>query len=403
LTLLTALPETPERLHQELDLQVPLGAALIFTKGNGAPEVGRVYARARELCEQIGDTPQVFQVLRGLILHYVTRAQLQTALQLGEQQLRLAGSQLDPALLELAHTSLGIVLCHQGELTSAHTHHTQALAICHRQEHLALAVSYGSVPGLNSHIYLSWKLWYLGYPDQAMQHSQAARTLAQEASRPQSLAVALIWAAFLHQYRREPQSVYEQAAAATTLSTEHGLALWAAYGMILHGWALAMQGQDETGIAQIGQSLAAVEATGSKMTHPYFLGLLAESYGKDGHPEEGVRLLDEALTEIDNPEMDSYLYRAELYRLKGYLLLRQSVPDASQAETCFQKALDIARHQQAKSLELRDATSLARLWQSQDKRQDATDLLAPVYEWFTEGFDTADLQDAKALLAELGG
>jgi predicted ATPase len=172
-----------------------------------------------------------------------------------------------------------------------------------------------------------------------------------------------------------------------------------AWGTVLHGWALAMQGQGEAGLAEMRQGLAADLATGSKSWQPYCLGLLAEAYGAGGHPDAGLTALAEALAVLDTTELRSYA--AELYRLKGALLQQQAVPDASQAETCFHQALDIARQQQAKSFELRAATSLARLWQSQGKRQEAYDLLAPVYHWFTEGFDTADLQEAKTLLDQL--
>ena len=174
-----------------------------------------------------------------------------------------------------------------------------------------------------------------------------------------------------------------------------------AFGMVLHGWARAMQGQVEAGMAEMRQGLAAELATGAKTFQPYFLGMLAEAYVEGGHPEEGLPLLDEALAVMDTTE--ARFYGAELYRLKGELLLAQGANAHTEAEACFHQALDIARRQQAKSWELRAATSLARLWQSQGKHQDAYDLLAPVYEWFTEGFDTADLQEAKGLLDTLAG
>ncbi len=260
---------------------------------------------------------------------------------------------------------------------------------------------YGIDLGVASHSWLAWELWQLGYPDQAMQHSQTVRTLAQEVSHLYSLAFALVYAACLHQFRREAQAAYEQATAATTLTTEQGFVLFSAWGTVLHGWALAMQGQGEAGIAEIRQGLAADLATGSKLWQPYFLGLLAEAYGESRHPDEGLSVLAEALAVMDDTEMR--FYGAELHRLKGASLLKQAVPDAAQADACFHEALSVAQNQQAKSWELRAAVSLARLWQQQDKRQDAYDLLAPVYEWFTEGFDTADLKDAKALLQELKG
>jgi predicted ATPase len=398
LAVLTPLPETPERLHQELDLQVALGPALMATKGHAAPEVEHAYTRARELCTQLGDTPQLFPVLRGLMQYYQNRGDLQTTSQLGEQLLRLAQAQPDPVPRLLAHYSLGSVLFYRGEPAAARTHHTQALALYDPQAHRVLAVRYGTDLGVVSHSFLAWELWYLGFPDQALQHSQAARTLAEEVSHPYSLVQALVWAAIVHQWRREALAVHAQAAAAMTLATAQGFAQRVARGTVLHGWALAMQGQGEAGLAEMRQGLAAELATGATLWQPYSLSLLAEAYGAGGHPEAGLHALVEALAVTDATE--ARYYAAELYRLKGALLLQQAVPDAAQAAACFHQALDVARQQQARSWELRAATSLARLWQSQDKGQDAYDLLAPVYHWFTEGFGTADLQEAQALLEE---
>jgi predicted ATPase/class 3 adenylate cyclase len=399
LALLMALPETPTHLQQELDLQVALGPALLATKGYAAPDAERAYTRARELCQQIGDTSHLFPVMRGLMSYYLLRGQSQTAHELGEQLLCQAQDQYDPALLIFAHGQLGTVLFFRGELASAHSHHTQALALYTPQEHQTLAVRYGIDLGVASHNVLALELWYFGYPEQAMQASQQGRRLAQEVSHLYSLATALAWAVVLHQFRREVQAVYEQAAALKTLVMEHGFAQWSGYGPLLHGWAQAMQGQSEQGIAEICQGLAADLATGSKAFQPYFLGLLAEVYGKDGHYDEGLNALAEALAVKDSTEVR--FYESELHRLKGELLLAQSPDGHTEAESCFYQALDVARYQRAKSLELRAATCLARLWQSQHKRKEAYDLLAPVYDWFTEGFDTADLQDAKALLDEL--
>jgi predicted ATPase len=391
---LTALPETPERLQQELDLQVALGPALSATQGYAAPDVERAYGRARELCAQLGDTPQLFPVLRGLMLYYLNRGDLQTATHLGEQSLHLAHATPDPALRLLAHYQLGNVLFWRGEPAVARTHLTQALAFYDPQAHRALGVRSGTDLGVASHSILARALWALGFPAQALQHSQAALTLAEEVAHPLSLANTLVFAASVHQCRREVLAVHAQAAAALTLATAQGFAQRVAWSTVLHGWALAMQGQGEAGLAAMRQGLAAELATGATLWQPYFLGLLAEAYGVGRHPEEGLH----ALAVTDSTEVRDYA--AELSRLKGALLLQQAVPDAAQAETCFHQALDIARQQQAKSWELRAATSLARLWQSQDKGQDAYDLLVPVYHWFTEGFDTADLQEAQALLDE---
>jgi predicted ATPase len=271
-------------------------------------------------------------------------------------------------------------LCWRGELAAARTHLTQALALYAPPAHRALAVRYGVDLGVASHCYLARVLWSLGFPAQALEHSQAARTLAEEVAHPYSLAQALGGAAVVHQWRREALAVHAQAAAARTLATAQGFVLWVALGTVLHGWALA---------------------TGSTVFQPYCLGLLAEAYGTGGHPDEGLTALAKALAVVDDTGLR--YYGADLSRLQGAVLLQQAVPDAAQAEACFQQALDVARQQQAKSLELRAAMSLARLWQHQGKRTAAYELLAPVYNWFTEGFDTADLQEAKTLLEQWSG
>ena len=194
-------------------------------------------------------------------------------------------------------------------------------------------------------------------------------------------------------------AVHEQAEAAVALSTEQGFPLWAAIGTSLHAWALAMQGQDEEGMAQLRQGLAAYRATGAGLWVPYLCTVLADVADHLGHPEDGLQALAEAHTLVEQHE--ERWWEAEISRLRGVLLLRQAVPQPEEAEACFQRALEVARRQEAKSLELRTAMSLVRLWQEQGKRAATDDLLAPVYGWFTEGFDTADLQEAKALLDEL--
>jgi predicted ATPase len=214
------------------------------------------------------------------------------------------------------------------------------------------------------------------------------------------LAYALHNTSLLHQLRHEEQAGHERAEAVMALSREQGFPYWLALGTIRRGWALAAQGQRAEGVEQIQQGIAAWRATGADVNRPWWLALLAEACGKAGKAEEGLTALAEALTAVHATA--NRVCEAELYRLKGELLLQQVTPEVQQAEACFQQALAIARRQQAKSWELRAATSLSRLWQRQGKHAEAYALLAPIYGWFTEGFDTADLQDAKALLADLG-
>jgi predicted ATPase len=255
--------------------------------------------------------------------------------------------------------------------------------------------------------YAAVTLRWLGYPDQALQQSHEALTLAQELAHPFSLGLALFFAAWLHQFRREWHLTYERAEALLALATEHGFALWVAGGTTMRGWALtawyaepgAGQGTGDEGRAQIQQGLTAWRATGAKVFRPYGLTLLAEAHAQVGQREAALTLLAEALAVID--DTGERRWEVEVYRLKGEVLLACAAEHGAEAETCFRQALDLARRQDAKSLELRAAMNLARLWQRQGKRAEAHDLLAPVYNWFAEGFDTADLRDARALLEAL--
>jgi predicted ATPase len=275
----------------------------------------------------------------------------------------------------------------------------QGVALYNPQQQSASALLYGEHAGVLCRSYTAWTLWYLGYPDQGLMQSQEALALARQLGHPFSLDIALSMATTFHQLRREVRCTQESAEATISLATEQEFPLWMAMGFILRGWALAHQEQVKEGIGQIQQGLMAWRAAGSENLRPYYLALLAEAHGTMRQPEAGLAVLAEALTLTDTT--GARFYKPELYRLKGELLLQQSVDNQAEAEHCFQHALDVARSQQAKSFELRTATSLARLWQQQGKRQEAHDLLAPVYGWFTEGFDTADLKDAKALLDEL--
>jgi predicted ATPase len=246
----------------------------------------------------------------------------------------------------------------------------------------------------------AYTLWLLGYPDQALVRSHEAVTLAQQVAYPFSLCQTLGILAQFHQFRREVPAVQEHAEASMHLAMEKGFSLQTVRGAFWRGWALAQQaGQAQEGIEQLTQGLIAFRATGAEMARPYYLALLAEAHGTMGQPVEGLVTLTEALALVDTT--GERWYEPELHRLKGVLLLQQSSSNQTGAESCFQQAIAIAQDQQAKSLELRAATSLAKLWQQQGKRQEAHDLLAPVYNWFTEGFDTADLKDAKALLDAL--
>jgi predicted ATPase len=398
LELLATLPDSPARAQQELDLQMLLGPALMATLGFGAPEVERVYSRARWLCQQVGDTPQLFSVLRGLWQFSILRAELRPAYELGQQLFSLAQRLHDATLLPEAYRTLGEPLAWLGEFAMARTHLEQGVACYTPHEHRSHYAEWIG-PGVSCHIFAALALWPLGAVDQAQHHVQAALAAAQESPHLMNLAVALCFAALFHQYRGEGAAAYARAEAAVRLSTERGLTHFVALGTIYQGWALVIQGQAAEGIAQIQHGLTAYEATGALLERPSSLALLAMAYGKVGKGEEGLTRLEEALALVEAREIR--WCEAELHRCKGQLLLWQTAPDAPQAEACFQQALAVARRQQAKSWELRAAMGLSRLWQQQGRRADAHELLAPIYGWFTEGVDTADLQDAKALLDQL--
>jgi predicted ATPase len=393
------LPDTPERVQRELVFQIALGPTLMATKGYAAPEVEHAYARAKELCQQVGETPHLFQVLHGLQRFYLIRAELQTTRELGEQLLTLAQSMPDSVFLLQAHRALGDSLFWLGKVAQARVHFEQGITLYNPQQHRSLAFVYGEDPGVICLCYVARALWGLGYPEQALQRIHEALTLARELSHPLTQVFALYFAVVLHASYREARAAQERAEAAIALSTEHGFALWLTRGTVLHGWALVEQGQGEKGVTEMYQGLAAYRATGAEVARPYWLALLAEAYGHLGQVEEGLRALEEALAAVERTE--ERFHEAELHRLKGELLLMRSVEHRGEAETSFRQALDISRRQQAKSLELRAAMSLSRLWQQQGKHAEARQLLAPVYGWFTEGFDTADLQEASALLDEL--
>ncbi len=409
LEVLATLPDTPERAQQELVVQTTLGPALIVTKGQASPEVLHAYTRARELCQQVGETPQLFQVLWGLWYFHLHRVELRTAREMGEHLLTLAQRVGDPALCLEAHYALGNTLNYLGEFAAAQAHFAQVIVLYDPQQHHAHAYLYGQDPGVVCRHYAAVTLWYLGYPDQALQRSHEALTLAQELAHPHSLAFALIFAAWVHHFRREWPLTQERAEATIALAAEQGFGVYTAMGRIFRGCALAEQeaepgagqGHVEEGMAQMQQGLAAWRTTGAAVFQPYGLALLAKASAQVGQPEAGLALLTEALAMAN--DKGECRWDAELYRLKGEILLVRSAEHHTEAEACFCQALDIARRQQAKSWELRAAISLARLWQRQGKHAAAHELLAPIYGWFTEGFDTADLQEAKVLLEELVG
>ena len=427
LELLRRLPDTPDRARQELWLHLTLGVPLIATEGYAAPDVGAAYTKARELCLQLGDSTEISQVLWGLWTFHTLRAELGTACEIAEEFLRLAERLPYPGLEMRGHWAMEITFMHMGEFTPAVEHFEKALSLYDHERHLDDAFRYAQNPGVAMRCFAAWALWFLGRADQAVVRIQEALALARELSEPHGLAHALFFAAILHQLRREPRQAQEHAEAAIAVSDEHGLVLYQAMATIARGWALIEQGRgpetvgqtrDVEVIERMREGLAAHRATGAEVLCPHFLALKAEALGKSGRAEQGIRLLDEALLMADfNGER---CYQAELYRTKGEMSLLQGTRRGlsraatggivmseteslavTQAEACFHQSIEIAQRQKAKSWELRAVMSLARLYRGRRKQQDARTLLKQVYGTFTEGFDTQDLREAKALLDEL--
>jgi predicted ATPase len=358
--LLTTLPETPERTQQALTLYIALGAALQITKGYAAPEVEHAYTQARALCQQVGETPELVPVLFGLWRFYVTRPQFQTARELGETLLRLAQRAHDPALAVVAHYALGLTWMVLGILPAARTHLEEGIARYTPDQRRALVFRMGLDLGVACRGTAAMTLWLLGYPVQALAHVHDALALAHELSHPYSLAWAQCFAAYMYQLRRDVSAVHEQADAAIALATEQGFPLFVAWGTSVRGWALTMQGQDEAGRVQVYHGIAVTLATETAVLVPYLCTLLAEVSHHLGYTEDGLQALAEAHTLVEQHE--ERWWEAEIARLRGVLLLRQPGTSQEETETCFQQALDIARRQEAKALELRAAMSLARLW-----------------------------------------
>jgi class 3 adenylate cyclase/predicted ATPase len=396
INLLQRLPDSPERIQRELLFQLPLGPALYAVKGYAAPETERAYTRARELSERLGDPPELFPALFGLWALHVVRSELRKAYELAEQLLRRAQGTQDSALLLYAHLALGETLYWLGDLLPAREHFEMAMSLYDPERHRLLTFRYlGIDAGVYCSSFAAHTLWLLGYPDQAIKRGNEALALAQALSHPVSLGFAGGCVTILHQFRREAPAAQETAERMTALSAIDDLA----FGTSVRGWAIAEQGRHEEGIAQIQEGLAAHRRTGGELTRPYLLCLLAEAYREASRLDEGLNALTEALAAADENEIR--FYEAETHRLKGELLLRQDDSNAEEAQNSFVCAIEIARKQSGKSLELRATVSLARLLDKQGKRDEARTMLAEIYGWFTEGFDTADLKEAKALLDEL--
>ena len=401
LELLKSLPASAARCEQEITLQLTLGVPLIAVQGYSAQEVKRAYTRARALCLEVGDSPQLFPALWGLFVYHRAALEMLTARSLAEELVALARRRLDTSLLLAAHhaqwsTNLGL-----GDLTTACEHAREGVALYRREEHHVHAFLYaGHDPAVCAMCTEALALWMRGYPDRAKIQAEQSLRLSHELSHAPTLAYALTYITLVHQFRREIAQMQEHLDAMLQLAGELHLQGYLATGGMLQAWAQASLGGDATErIAPLRSGLIDRRYSVTGMTEPYFLCLLAEVYGRVGDVEEGLKTLQSAI--MLAAESATRVWESELYRNKGDLLLVLGRQNVDRSESALQQALEVARGQQAKSLELRAATSLARLWRDQGKSDEARNMLSQVYEWFTEGFDTPDLKEASTLLGAL--
>jgi predicted ATPase len=398
LGLLDSLPEKPESSEQKLDVLLLLGQMLIRVKGYTAAEVEATYNQARALCEHIDHVEKRFLALHGLWLYWGQRCRWQTAAEVEEAMLRLARQTQKPVHLRVALKDRGTALLHQGKFTAAHDYIQRAAALYVPKPYLAYMFDYEDNPGLlRTLCRLAETLWLLGYPDQAQARMDEALALARKWAQPFELLLALDFVLELAHNQRQQQAMQTLIEEYGTLTAKHPFPYHVATEMIYRGWLRAHTENVEAGIDLLKQGLEAWGKQGILMYLTYYRAWLVEAYGWANQVEQGLAFLAATLASAE--ETGEQFWSAELYRLKGELLLAQGSA-AAEIETCFQQAIDLARRQDAKSLELRATVSLARLWQ-QGRSAEAHPILAEIYHWFTEGFDTADLQEAETLLAEL--
>jgi predicted ATPase len=399
LAALNHIPESRQTIERGLDIRVDLGPALIAIHGFSAPEVEKNYTRARVLCDQLGETPQLFPVLWGLARMHDIRGELRVGTELGGQLLKLAKKAQDPALLLEAHHELWANLSALGELTTARLHVEQGFPLYDPQKHRQHAFLYGGHdPGVCCAFHAADLLWQLGYPDRALQKSRDSVIMARELAHSSTLSFALSFAAWFHQFRGDRHAVKAHVEEHMALAAEHGVFAGRASMEFLRGWLLAQEGNAEAGITQMSKHLF---GQGGRVSprFAHFAALLAEVLRNSCRVSEALALVTEAVTTVQQSE--GRYFEAELHRIKGEVLLSQTPADEKAADACFHQALNVTRVHHAKSLELRAAMSLGRLWLRQGKRAQAKSLLTEVYGWFTEGFDTDELKAAKVLLQEL--
>ncbi|MGA8547878.1 MAG: hypothetical protein WB785_21790, partial [Mycobacterium sp.] len=397
LELLRALPETRERAQHELALQLVLGPSLSTV--SGPHSVAEIYARARELARELESTPEMFRALSGLAYAQIVLGHMHEARALSEEFLELAQHQKDPLILAVGHWMLAYTAWWQGDFSEVRSHSRQSLALYNPDQHRVGAAAYNQDPAIVCGYLSALNNWVMGYPTQAVAAMERTLAYARELEDPYSVGITHLFFAKLSQLRREPEPARKLAERALAVSTEIDAPAVGLWCLLPRGWAIAHQGDVSAGIADIREAMDRRRRTGMGAVWPWYLAVLAELQGMAGQVEDGLSSLEEAFRWVGRN--DEHLYEAEVHRLRGELLLKQDTHDTAQAEKLFEQSLNVSRKQHAKSWELRAAMSMSRLWQQRGRVEDARELLAPIYDWFTEGFDTADLRDAKVLLAEL--
>jgi len=401
LALLRGLPQGEEQRLQELSLRMGLGTALLTTQGYAAPEVHEAYARVHELCRHLEGSPALPFALAGLFRFFFVRGEFQRARALGEQVLRIAET-AERALLPVAHSLVGLPLLSLADFSAARAHLEQGLALYDFERHRSLASEHGDDPALTSLVFLAIALWFMGWPDAALARIREAQALAERLATPYGVAFVQSFAAWIHVRRGEAALALECCDALVRLAAQQGFAFLLAEGAIFRGWALVAEGRSEPGLAQLDEGLSALGAAGARMGRPSHLALLADACGRAGRPDAGLAAVDEALAIVD--ETGERSYEAELHRLRGELLGRRaeregaSPADRAEAEACLRRAVDVARRQGARSLELRALLSLVRSEGTRRHESEARRDLRELVSSFTEGSETADLCAARSLL-----
>jgi DNA-binding SARP family transcriptional activator/predicted ATPase len=401
LELLSTLPNKTERWRQELPLQLTLGVALTASKGYAAAETGQAYVRAHALCAELGDDATLMSVLSGQSTFHLVRGEYVAARECAENLLRRSEKRHDTTAVLLGHSAMGLCLHYLGEFTSSKHHLEHVLEIyapeMHRLPPGAAAVDV-KVRALS---FLSHNLFMLGYQDQALSLSEQAVLWSRTLLHSHSLAYALSHAAALHLFRCDKTAACDALEEAAAIATQQGFPLWLAYSEVMRGHILAMRGEGAKGLALARKGHADMKATGASIVETWCLSLLAKCSEQADQPGKALDLLTTALDTAERT--NERFFEAELHRQKGEWLLAHRQPELVEVESCFERALAVARKQEARTWQLRAATSLAHLWLRHGKREEARDLLAPIYGWFTEGVDTPILQEARTVLQELAG